>query len=150
MKVEFRAATRADVPIVLELLRDDEFGAERETEGVSTYLDAFDAMQNEANNQLMVGFDPEGRLVATYQLTLISGLSHRGTRRAQIESIRVAGDLRGQGIGHQLMKDAESRARSAGSALLQLTTTKGRNRAQSFYDSLGYVPSHIGYKRRLD
>lgn len=146
--IAFRDAQRADVPAVIALLADDDYGAKRETGALGDYLAAFDAMKAEGTNHLIVG-EMNGRIVATYQLTFITGLSHRATRRAQVESVRVATDLRGQGIGRQMMDDAENRARKAGCRLMQLTTQKGRNRAQAFYDSLGFTPSHIGYKRDL-
>ncbi|MEX0340674.1 MAG: GNAT family N-acetyltransferase [Arenibacterium sp.] len=150
MKVRFRNATREDVPTILALLRDDEFGAARETDGLETYTAAFERLAQETDNHLIVGEDEAGRLIATYQLTFISGLSHRGTIRAQVESVRVASDLRGQGVGHAMMEDAENRARAAGCRMMQLTTTKGRNRAADFYDALGFTPSHTGYKRILE
>ena len=89
MSLRFRPAEREDVPAVLDLLRDDSLGAAREGAEMAFYLDAFEAMQAEGNNQLVVGV-LEGRVVATYQLTFISGLSLRATRRAQIESVWVA------------------------------------------------------------
>jgi GNAT superfamily N-acetyltransferase len=66
-----------------------------------------------------------------------------------VESVRVAADLRGGGIGRAMMADAEARARAAGCGLVQLTTDAGRDRARRFYGALGYVASHIGYKRQL-
>lgn len=147
--IAFRLATRDDVAAVVVLLADDDLGAKRETAPLDSYLAAFDAMQDEGGNRLIVG-ERDGRIVATYQLTFITGLSHRATRRAQVESVRVAADLRGQGIGRLLMADAEDRARRAGCLLIQLTTQKGRSRAQAFYDSIGFRPTHIGYKRQLD
>ncbi len=114
----------------------------------ATYRAAFDAMQAEAANHLIVG-ERNGRVVATYQITFISGLSLRATRRAQIESVRVASDLRGQRIGEALFADAEARARAAGCGLIQLTTNATRDRARAFYERLGFTPSHIGYKRDL-
>ncbi|MDU8942798.1 GNAT family N-acetyltransferase [Ovoidimarina sediminis] len=146
--VTFRDATREDVPAIVALLRDDTFGAARETAEEATYLAAFEAMAGETANHLIVGVE-DGRIVATYQLTLITGLSHRGMRRANIESVRVAADRRGQGLGHSLMRDAEARAQAAGCGMLQLTTTAERSRARAFYDRLGYTPSHIGFKRVL-
>ncbi len=146
--IRFREGRREDVAHVLALLKDDAYGAQRETAPLESYLAAFDAMQSEGASHLIVG-EKDGRIVATYQLTFITGLSHRATRRAQVESVRVAADLRGQGIGHAMMADAETRARAAGCALMQLTTHKGRNRAHDFYDRLGFTPSHIGYKRKL-
>ncbi|MCU9848909.1 GNAT family N-acetyltransferase [Defluviimonas sp. WL0024] len=144
----FREGRREDVVAVIALLADDDYGAGRETAPLDAYLAAFDAMQAEGTNHLIVG-ERDGRIVATYQMTFITGLSHRATRRAQVESVRVAADLRGQGIGRAMMADAEARARAAGCRMMQLTTQKGRNRAREFYDRLGFTPSHIGYKREL-
>ena len=68
---------------------------------MSRYLAAFDRMAEEGNNILIVGEDA-GRIVATCQLTFISGLSLRAARRAQVESVRVASRLRGRGIGEAI------------------------------------------------
>jgi ribosomal protein S18 acetylase RimI-like enzyme len=148
MTVRFRDATSADVPAIIALLRDDALGAGREIEDMTIYDTAFQKMKAEAANHLIVG-EIEGRVVATYQITFISGLSLRASRRAQVESVRVASDLRGQRIGEALFADAESRARAAGCALIQLTTNATRDRARAFYERLGFTPSHVGYKRDL-
>ncbi|MGB5556821.1 MAG: GNAT family N-acetyltransferase [Paracoccaceae bacterium] len=148
MSLTFRGATPGDVAAVVALLRDDALGVARETAPDASYIAAFDAMRAEAANHLIVG-DLNGRIVATYQITFISGLSLRATRRAQIESVRVASDLRGQRIGEALFADAEARARTAGCGLIQLTTNASRDRARTFYERLGFTPSHIGYKRDL-
>lgn len=146
--IRWRPATRADVPDVVGLLADDVLGAAREAADLSPYLAAFDAMQAEGNNTLIVG-EQGGFVVATYQITFISGLSLRATRRALVESVRVAAALRGQGIGADLMADAETRARAAGCGLIQLTTNRDRARAHAFYVAQGYQPTHIGFKKPL-
>ena len=148
MSLTIRAATRADVPYVVALLRDDILGQTREVQALDAYYAAFEAMQREGSNILYVA-EIDTQIVATYQLTFISGLSLTAARRALIESVRVATDLRGQGIGAKLFLDAERRARAAGCSLLQLTTNKIRNDAHRFYDRLGYVDSHVGYKKPL-
>lgn len=91
----WREATRADVPAVVALLADDVLGQGRESADLAPYLAAFDAMQDEGGNRLIVA-EQDGRVVACYQLTLISGLSLTAARRAQVEGVRVAGDLRGR------------------------------------------------------
>ncbi|MEM0987975.1 MAG: GNAT family N-acetyltransferase [Pseudomonadota bacterium] len=146
----FREARRADVPAVVALLLDDALGANRELAEAKQYYEAFETMRTEAGNTLIVGEDSGGRVVATYQLTFITGLSLRASRRAQVESVRVAREMRGHGLGAAMMADAEARARAAGCKLLQLTTHTTRNRARDFYDSLGYQPTHVGYKYQLD
>lgn len=146
--IRWRLATRDDVAAVVALLTDDDLGARREVADLAPYLAAFDAMQAEGNNHLIVG-EQDGVIVATYQLTFITGLSLRAARRAQVESVRVASNLRSTGIGAALMADAEARARAAGCSLIQLTTNRERSRAHAFYARQGYEPSHFGFKKSL-
>lgn len=148
--IRFRDATRADVPAVIALLVDDVLGQSREDTDPGRYLTAFDAMQSEGGNTLIVGEDQDGAIVATYQLTFISGLSLRAARRAQIESVRVASALRGRGIGEAMFADAEARARAAGCSLMQLTMNASRTDSHRFYKRLGFQPTHTGFKRVLD
>ena len=148
--IAWREARAADVPAVVALLADDSLGALREGRDLAVYAAAFDAMQTEAANHLIVGEDARGRIVATYQISFISGLSLNASRRALLEAVRVAADLRGQGAGAALIADAEMRARAAGCRLIQLTSNKSRLRAHAFYERLGFTASHIGYKRELD
>lgn len=146
--IAFREATRADVPAVVALLADDRLGASREIAAEAAYLLAFDAMRVEGNNHLIVG-ELQGRIIATYQITFISGLSLAAARRAQIESVRVAAGQRGQGVGAAMFADAEARARAAGCRLMQLTMNAERTDARRFYERLGFTPSHTGFKREL-
>ncbi|RDW14132.1 GNAT family N-acetyltransferase [Paracoccus thiocyanatus] len=146
--VAFREARRDEVPAILALLRDDMLGRAREADDLAPYLAAWDAMQGEAANRLIVGVSGD-QVVACYQITFISGLSLRAARRAQIEGVRVHPGQRGQGLGKALIRDAETRARAAGCTLLQFTTNRSRADAHRFYDRLGFTPSHIGYKKTL-
>ncbi|MEP1355680.1 MAG: GNAT family N-acetyltransferase [Tateyamaria sp.] len=144
----FRDATAADLPDILALMTDDVLGAGREGLDFAHYMLAFERLQSEPDNHLIVGMH-DGRIIATYQLTFISGLSLQAARRAQIETVRVASDLRGQKIGEAMIADAEARACAAGCALMQLTMNKSRTDTARFYQRLGFTPSHIGYKRDL-
>ncbi|MFV0410430.1 MAG: GNAT family N-acetyltransferase [Paracoccus sp. (in: a-proteobacteria)] len=146
--LKFRPARREDVPLILALLRDDVLGQGRESGDLASYLAAFDATEKESQNRIYVG-EIGGRVVATYQLTLISGLSLSAARRALIEAVRVDVALRGQGAGAILMADAEARARSGGASIMQLTSNAARKDAHRFYERLGYVPSHVGFKKAL-
>ena len=148
MHVTFREAARTDVPEVVALLVDDELGRTREGGELAPYLNAFDMMQAEATNRLIVG-ERGGRVIACYQITLITGLSLKATRRAQIEAVRVNRALRGQGIGAQLLGDAEARARAGGARLLQFTSNASRTDAHRLYARCGFVPSHVGFKKVL-
>ena len=148
MEVSFRLARRDDVPAIVALLTDDVLGRGRERDDLSVYQAAFDAIAEESGNSVIVG-EAGGRVIATYQITLISNLSLGANRRAQIEAVRVADDFRGQGVGALLFADAEARARAGGATLMQLTSNASRERSHGFYLGLGFVASHVGFKKPL-
>ena len=149
MNLFFREALPSDVAKVVALLRDDELGAARETANMPSYFKAFYEMRSDPNNLLIVG-DLGGQLVATYHLTIIAGLTLAASKRAQLEGVRVASDLRGQGIGAALIADAEQRAALQGCKLMQLTMNSSREDADRFYQTQGFVPSHTGFKRIIE
>jgi GNAT superfamily N-acetyltransferase len=66
-----------------------------------------------------------------------------------IEAVRVRSDLRGAGIGRRMMAYAVGRARSRGCAMAQLTSDKRRTDAHRFYERLGFLKSHEGFKYYL-
>ncbi|MEQ9399506.1 MAG: GNAT family N-acetyltransferase [Longimicrobiales bacterium] len=78
------------------------------------------------------------------------GAAGRGGWRGQIEGVRVAGSVRGRGVGRLLVEEAVRRARGRGCHLVQLTTDRRRDDALRFYESLGFVASHHGMKLHLD
>jgi ribosomal protein S18 acetylase RimI-like enzyme len=150
--VVFRKAERNDVPAIVRLLADDTLGAKRERVEdplPQSYALAFDAMSRETWNEMIVG-ERGGRIVACLQLSITHGLARQGRVRATIEAVRVASDLRGQGLGERLVAFAIARAREAGAGLVQLTTDKSRKDAHRFYDRLGFKASHEGMKLELD
>lgn len=148
--IRFRDARLGDLDDVLRLLADDMLGRAREGAERSLYEDSFARMQEEGGNHLIVGEDASGAVVATYQITFISGLSLRAARRAQVESVRVASDKRGQGIGELMFEDVVARARAEGCSLVQLTMNAARVEANRFYERFGFEASHTGFKLYLN
>ena len=144
-----RDATCEDVPAIVALLSDDPIGKGREGADPAAYLAAFDDITGNPMHQLIVG-EMDGRVVACAQLTILHGLSRGGARRALVEAVRVAHDLRGHGLGASLIADCEARARQAGARVLQLTTDKSRLDAHRFYERQGFEASHVGMKKVLD
>lgn len=144
----WREAMADDLPAIIALLADDVLGQGRESPDAAPYATAFAAMQKQSGNHQIVGVF-QGRVMACYQLIVIPGLSLAGTCRAQLEGVRIARELRGQGRGRELLEDAENRARDAGASLMQLTSTNSREDAQRFYSNAGYVASHTGFKKTL-
>ncbi|MEZ5289997.1 MAG: GNAT family N-acetyltransferase [Vicinamibacterales bacterium] len=150
-ELTIRAGGRVDLAAVVRLLADDALGAAREIAGddvAPAYLDAFDAMQAQGGNLLLVA-EMDGMVVGCLQLTIIPGLSRAGALRAQIEGVRVAAAHRGRGVGERLIEAALDRARAAGCQLAQLTSDVSRVDAQRFYERLGFRPTHVGFKRPL-
>jgi GNAT superfamily N-acetyltransferase len=149
--MHYRRAQEADLGAIVALLADDVLGATREraAKGVSeSYRRAFAEIDADPNQFLCV-VEEGGRIVGTLQLTFIPGLSRGGAKRGQIEAVRIARDLRGDGLGEAMFDWAIAECRNRGCTLVQLTTDKARPDAHRFYDRLGFAPSHIGYKLHL-
>ncbi|GAA4251807.1 GNAT family N-acetyltransferase [Dactylosporangium darangshiense] len=148
-ELRIRKATEADVPAIVALLADDPLGAGRESpDDLTPYLRAFAAIEADAN-QLLVVAERDGRTVGTLQLSLLPGLTRRGAARGQIEAVRVARDERGSGLGAALMQWAIDEAHERGCQLVQLTSDVSRSDAHRFYERLGFVPTHVGFKLNL-
>lgn len=146
----FRRATSEDLTAILSLLVDDRLGAGRDSASgdVAPYREAFAQIDADPSQLLTVAEDA-GRVVGTLQLTFIPGLSRGGALRGQIEAVRIDSDLRGRGIGAEMIGWAVDECRRRGCALVQLTTDRSRLEAHRFYDRLGFEPTHLGYKLAL-
>lgn len=131
------------------MLADDELGADRETpDDLTPYRAAFKAIESDPNQHLAVAVDSSG-VIGTLQLTVVPGLTRTGMSRALVEGVRIRRDRRSGGLGARLMEWAADTARDLGCGIIQLTSDKTRTEAHRFYSKLGYVESHIGYKRSL-
>lgn len=151
MNVTFRRATGADLPAIIALIADDQLGKVRDHASMpldGAYLAAFAAIERDDNQTLAVA-ERSGAIVGCLQITFIPGLSRRGMWRGNIESVRVAKELRSRGVGRAFFEWAIARCRERGCGLVQLTMDKSRTEASRFYQSLGFVPSHEGMKLSL-
>lgn len=150
-QLNVRLARRDDLPAVVRLLADDALGATRESPDEPlhpAYADAFDAMQAQRGNDLVVA-ELDGDVVGCLQLTIIAGVSRRGMTRGQIEGVRVSAPHRGQRIGEVMVQWAIERCRDQGCRLVQLTTDRTRADAHRFWERLGFEASHVGMKLPL-
>ncbi|MFY9713602.1 MAG: GNAT family N-acetyltransferase, partial [Microbacterium sp.] len=110
------------------------------------YVAALMEILAEPSNDLLV-VELDGSVVGTLQLTSIPGMSRRGSRRLLVEAVRVRSDLRSSGIGSAVMRwVSASAAPAVGAAIVQLTSDASRTDAHRFYERLGYVGSHRGFK----
>ncbi len=87
--------------------------------------------------------------LAEGQITFTQYLSHKGSKRATIENVRVAKDRRNLGIGTLLMKYAINLAKENSCTIVQLTSNKTRTDAHRFYKRLGFQDTHEGLKLNI-
>lgn len=149
-----RRATADDTDAVIALLADDPISAARgdvaSAEDRSAYAEALLDILAEPSNDLLV-VELDGAIVGTLQLTSIPGMARRGARRLLVEAVRVQSDLRSSGIGSDVMRwVGEQAAPAVGAAMVQLTSDAARTDAHRFYEKLGYIGSHLGFKYTVE
>src|SRR5580700_6359967 len=138
-----RAATSADIPAALELVR-----SYWDFEGIG----GFDAPRLERVLQQLVGDSPYGALwVATHETTLtgylivvlLMSVEHQGLL-GEIDEFFVQPQARSHGVGAQLLAAAEADLRRRGAVRLQLQIGAGNARGRAFYERHGYA-LRVGY-----
>ncbi|MFJ5774741.1 GNAT family N-acetyltransferase [Streptomyces sp. NPDC093094] len=147
--LEIRRAAPEDIPAIVAMLADDPLGARRESpDDLTPYLTAFERLASDPHQRLVVAVR-EGSVVGTLQLTIVPGLSRRGSTRSIIEGVRVHADERGSGLGTLLIEWAVDESRRQDCRLVQLTSDATRTDAHRFYERLGFTASHVGFKLQL-
>lgn len=149
--ITFRPARREELATIVALLAQDELGQTRESmepELNPAYITAFEAIDNDPGNEIIVGIDTDG-VVGTMQLSYIPNLTFQGATRCQIEGVRIAERARGGGLGEEMIGWAIQRAKEKGCGIVQLTSNMARGRAIAFYENLGFEATHVGFKMYL-
>ena len=149
MEIIFRRANTNDLPILVEMLREDELEKNRETHDMIRYKAAWVELKNDPNNQIIIG-EIDNKIITMLQLTFIRHLTFQGGLRAQIEGVRTHKNYRRQGIGQKLIEYAVQLAKEKNCHLIQLTSNQLRLEALGFYEKLGFKPTHIGFKMTLE
>jgi GNAT superfamily N-acetyltransferase len=147
--MKFRKATRSDISKVVAMIADDELGKTRENFQIpipEEYLNAFENIDADKNQELIVVENENTEIIGTLQLSFIQYLTYQGGIRAQIEAVRIRKDKRGLGIGRTMFEWAIKRSKERNAHVLQLTTDKKRPKAIKFYTDLGFKPTHEGMK----
>ncbi len=158
--VELRAAVESDLDALMELLADDSVSRSRgdvaSDADVAAYAAGLRAVTRDPSNVVVVverrptggaEEEPGSDVIGMLQLTAIPGLARRGALRLLVEAVRIAATERGNGIGGAVMEWAKGPAALAtGAGLVQLTSDVQRSDAHRFYERLGFVASHVGFK----
>ena len=147
--MNFRKATEKDLSIIIGMMANDELGKKRENFQnplPHSYLKAFQKIDADKNQELIVVENDNLEVIGTLQITYIQYLSYCGGIRAQIENVFIRNDQRGLGIGKSVFEWAIQRAKEKKVHVVQLTSDKKRPRAIKFYENLGFKATHEGMK----
>ncbi|MEO6013846.1 MAG: GNAT family N-acetyltransferase [Devosia sp.] len=148
MPLTYRNAKPDDLPFIIGLIVEDSV--------ITTNDDPADAMHTDYTNALaeidadpnqeMIVVDLDGEPVGCFQLSYLPGLMRRGMKRGQIELVHIADGKRGLGLGSEMMRWAVERCRANNCSMVQLTSNKKRLDAHRFYERIGFLKSHEGFK----
>lgn len=72
-----------------------------------------------------------------------------GTHTCRVTALVVTPEAQGRGLGRQLLREAERRARSGGAARIELTSGSQRADAHAFYKACGYSDGTLRFIKRL-
>jgi GNAT superfamily N-acetyltransferase len=151
MSLTYRNATPADLAFIIALIVEDSViatGDDPADAAHADYVNALAAIDADPNQELIV-VEENGTPVGCFQLSYLPGLMRRGQWRGQIEVVHVAESHRNRGIGAQMMRWAVERCRENNCSMVQLTSNKKRADAHRFYERLGFLKTHEGFKLYL-
>jgi len=149
--VDIRPAERGDVAAIAAMFAQDTLGGHGDSADpadLPDYLAAFDAIAASPNDSLFVAVR-DGEVVGTFQTTLITSLTERGSSSLIIKAVHTRSDMRGHGIGQVMINHAIEQGRAKGARLVQLMSNATRHDAHRFYARLGFGQSHLGFTMKL-
>ena len=149
--VKIRTAQRSDVTAIAAMFAQDTLGGHGDSADpadLPDYLAAFDAIAASPNDTLYVAV-LDSEVVGTFQTTLITSLTGKGSTSLTVEAVHTRSDMRGHGIGQTMINHAIEQGRVDGARLVQLMSNATRLDAHRFYARLGFSQSHLGFKMKL-
>lgn len=146
-----RPATEQDLEAIVAILASDDIGGHGDTTDETAradYLHAFRTLEQTPRETLYVA-ECDGAIVGTFQTLLTTTLTGRGGTSMIVEAVQTRADMRGRGIGAQMIGFCLDEARRLGLRQVQLTSNAARIDAHRFYARLGFAKSHFGFKYKL-
>ncbi|MGR6431171.1 N-acetyltransferase family protein [Rhizobium sp. PAMB 3174] len=150
-EIVIRRARPEDVPAIVAMLASDEIGGHGDTlddTSMSDYRRAFEDIDASSHQRLYVA-EAEGAVVGTFQTVTSRTMTARGGATMTLRAVQTRADCRGRGIGAAMMRFAIAEAEMEGVRLIDLSSNGNRKDAHRFYQRLGFVASHIGFKMKL-
>lgn len=146
-----RRARESDLSQLIAMFAADDVGGHGDTtdaDAYDDYLRAFNMIDASQNEQLFVA-ERDGDVVGTFQILFNRTLTGRGSLSMIIEAVQTRPDMRGHGIGAQMIGYAIEEAKRRDCRLVQLTSNAARTDAHRFYERLGFAKSHAGFKMKF-
>ncbi len=139
---DLRSAVHADADDVAHLLCEMGYPCEID--------EAFERIDVIAGNerQVLVVARRDGAVCGLIALDFMYYLP-LGTTTCRVTALVVTSTAQGLGIGRQLLKEAERRARAGGASRIELTSGAQRTEAHAFYRACGYKDSSVRFVKQL-
>jgi len=139
---DLRSAMIADADDVARLL--SELGYPCEIDDAAERIDAIAANDRQA----LVLARRDGAVCGLVALDFMYYLP-LGTITCRVTALVVTPTAQGLGIGRQLLKEAERRARTGGASRIELTSGSQRTEAHAFYRACGYKDSSVRFVKQM-
>ena len=139
---DLRSAMIADADDVARLLTDLGYPCE-----IDDAVERIDAIAGN-DRQALVLARRDGAVCGLIALDFMYYLP-LGTITCRVTALVVTPTAQGLGIGRQLLKEAERRARSGGASRIELTSGSQRTEAHDFYRACGYKDSSVRFVKQL-
>jgi GNAT superfamily N-acetyltransferase len=148
VNLEFRGIERQEVAAAVALIIESTLSVGSEDPGrLEDYWDAVLDVRERGGEVIVVVDD--GDVVGMCQLIIFRHFQHTAGWCAELESVYVRSDRRGQGVGSAILAFAEDWARRSGCYRMQLTSRNERLDAHRFYRAQGYLQMSQGFKKSL-
>ena len=139
---DLRSAMIADADDVARLLT--ELGYPCDIEDAAERIDAIAANDRQA----LVLARRDGAVCGLVALDYMYYLP-LGTITCRVTALVVTPTAQGLGIGRQLLKEADRRARGGGASRIELTSGSQRTEAHAFYRACGYKDSSVRFVKQM-
>jgi GNAT superfamily N-acetyltransferase len=137
-----RDAVPSDAGAVSQLLGELGYPCTREEAAIRVGQMALD------DSQSLIVADAHGDIRGLLALDFMFYLP-LGRTTCRITALIVGAAHRGSGIGRELVREAESRARRHGAARIEVVSADHREAAHAFYRNCGYADTSMRFVKRL-
>ena len=136
-KIKIRLASREDMPLLHKLLRELAEALGKSHEIKSTVQNLLDfGFGEQPQFETMLAFEADHAV--GFAIFFPEFSTWLGTPGVYIQDLYVARELRGSGLGRDLLKSVQEHAGKWGSRYMKLSVYDGNQKAVAFYQHLGF------------